>query len=317
MVPLPVVLRARGFRLYTQGGGRLVDLWQAGGRAVLGHNPAGVLRDLKNYANRGLFAPLPHSLERRLAKGLARLLPGRVFRFYPDQPSLCSALGTAGFSRGPFPDPAFIGAKPEPAENSFPGPSRTGPVPAAKPAARRGPELWRPFLEDAVNPPDFRTLPILVPLLPWPLAPWVLALDPALESRFPPPAPIPPVLLAAAARALYDLIAAGPQGGRPVYPRINQAVYRNSPGAAKPWRRRGIYLICHPLQSQAGGGDPSPVLPAPAESPGWESLFLRFLEGGFLIPPDPGEPLILPVVLSPGEEAKLAALLRETGGHSP
>jgi hypothetical protein len=34
------------------------------------------------------------------------------------------------------------------------------------------------------------------------------------------------------------------------------------------------------------------------------------LEEGFLIPPAPAEPLILPGILSPGEEAKLAALLQ-------
>jgi hypothetical protein len=38
-------------------------------------------------------------------------------------------------------------------------------------------------------------------------------------------------------------------------------------------------------------------------------LFSRFLENGFLIPPVPSHPLILPGILSPGEEAKLADLL--------
>jgi hypothetical protein len=288
MPPLPAVLRARGFRLYTQGGGRLVDLWQAGGRAVLGHNPAGVLRDLKNCAARGLFAPLPHPQERRLAKALSLLLPGRVFRFYTDRFSLYSALEAAGFPRpGPFPDPAF-----PPAGPTLPG----SPAP-------QGPALWRPFLEPAPGPED---PPLLAPLLPWSLAPWVLALDPALKDRFPPPDPIPPVLLAAAARSVYDLAAAGPQGGRPVYPQINRVLYRSSPDTPSPWRRRGIYLSSLSLQSPAGIHDPSLDPPA---SPGWDALFFRFLEGGFLIPPGPGEPLILPAVLSPGEEAGLAALL--------
>lgn len=282
MPPLPMVLRARGFRLYTQGGGRLVDLWQAGGRAVLGHNPAGVLRDLKNYAARGLFAPLPHPQERRLAKALSQLLPGRVFRFYTDRFSLYSALEAAGFPQsGPFPDPALLPA----------GPDRPAP---------RGPALWRPFLEPAAPGPE--APPLLVPLVPWPPAPWVLALDPALKDRFPPSDPISPALLAAAARSVYDLAAAGPQGGRPVYPRINRVLYRASSDTPSPWRRRGIYLSSLPLQSPAGTHDPSPA-------PGWDALFLRFLEKGFLIPPGPGEPLILPAALSPGEEAALAALL--------
>jgi hypothetical protein len=282
MVSLPVTLRARGFRLYTQGGGRLVDLWQAGGRAVLGHKPAGVLRDLKNCAARGLFAPLPHPQEGRLSRALARLLPGRVFRFYADRLSLRSALEAAGFPWVPFPDPAFGGG-------ALSG-QNAG-------SASPGPVLWRPFLD----PPEPGACPLLVPLLPWPLAPWVLALDAAPDAvveDLPPSDPLPPVLLAAAARSVYETIAAGQRGGRPVYPRINRALHRGG------WRRRGIYLSCPALQ----GGTAAPGSAAP--SPGWEDLFHRFLEGGFLIPPGSAEPLILPAVLSPGEEAKLAALLQ-------
>jgi hypothetical protein len=285
---LPVVLRARDFRLYTREAGRLVDLWQAGGRAVLGHNPPGVLRDLKNYASRGLFSPLPHPLEKRLAGALSRLLPGRAFRFYPDEASLRAALEAAGFPwPGPFPDPAL----------DPPGPGEAG-----DPAGRRGAELWRPFLEEgAGNPPDSGP-PLLVPVLPWPPAPWVLAVDPALEGRFPPSGPLSPALLAAAVRALYDLIALGPRGGRPPFPRISRVLGPPEKGAAaspSPWRLRGIYLRCPSLQAPAACGDPRD----------WEALFRRFLEGGFLIPPGPAEPLILPQALSPGEEAKLAALL--------
>jgi hypothetical protein len=40
----------------------------------------------------------------------------------------------------------------------------------------------------------------------------------------------------------------------------------------------------------------------------WTELFTFFLEAGVLLPPGREEPLILPGVLSAGEEAKLAAL---------
>ena len=56
---VPAVLRARNFRLYTAGGRRLVDLWLNGGAAVLGHTPPALLRELKNTASRGLYAPFP------------------------------------------------------------------------------------------------------------------------------------------------------------------------------------------------------------------------------------------------------------------
>jgi hypothetical protein len=163
--------------------------------------------------------------------------------------------------------------------------------------------LWRPFLE---NPALSPKAPILIPLLPWPLSPWVLALDKALDSRFAPSEPVSPVLLACATRGAYDLIAAP---GRPVYPKINHVLYNGSLRAAargtvptiSPWHCRGIYLTFLPLQG--------PAAPAEAATLTWETLFRRFLEGGFLIPPTPQDPLILPGALSPGEETRLAGLL--------
>jgi hypothetical protein len=288
---LPVVLRARDFRLYTQDGGRLVDLWQSGGRSILGHTPAGVSRELKNYTSRGLFSPLPHPQERRLVKALSRLIPGRAFRLYADRFSLTKALERAG-----FPPPA-----PSPPASSLPAsfPAASFPDPAFSPPPPAVPALWRPFLEPETPVRDQDQAPILIPILPWPLSPWVLALKPALEDRFAPSQPISPVLLAAATRAVYDLVAAGPLGGRPVYPRINHALYGNTPGPANPWRRRGPYLV----HASFTGTQPSP----PRQF--WETLFRNFLREGFLIPPDPAEPLILPGILSPGEEARLAALL--------
>jgi hypothetical protein len=273
---VPPVLRARDFRLYTQGGGRLVDLWQDGGRAVLGHTPRLVLRDLKNSGERGLFTGFPHPQEGRFLKALARLLPGRSFRLYADGASLSRSLEAAGF---PCPVP---GSCPDPA---FPGPAAGSVEPAVCLS------LWRPFLEDPAGPASAPTgeTPVLIPVLPWPLSPHVAAFSPGLEDRFPPSDIVSPALLAAATRGVYHLIAAGNRGGRPVYPKINRVLYdRQGRG---PWHCRGIYLT----PKDAGAG--------------WEMLFRRFLERGFLIPPGPGEPLILPGILSPGEEAKLASLI--------
>jgi hypothetical protein len=87
----PMVLRARGYRLYTQSGKRLIDLWLNGGAAVLGHTPANMLRELKNTASRGLYAPFPHFMENRFLKALSKLLPGRYFRFYAAPPLELSA----------------------------------------------------------------------------------------------------------------------------------------------------------------------------------------------------------------------------------
>ena len=109
-----------------------------------------------------------------------------------------------------------------------------------------------------------------------------------MDASFPTGEIIPPVLLAPAARALHDLLAAFKNGDRArrVYPRVEKAL------KGGPWRRRSIYLTIE------------------ADRENYAALFRRFLEGGFLIPPSPAEPLILPAAMSDGEEAKLAGLLK-------
>jgi hypothetical protein len=261
---IPGIRRARDFRLYTGEGRRLVDLWQLGGAALLGHKRPGVLRELKNTAERGLFAPLPHPLEGRLVKALTRLLPGRVFRVYAGEDALRRALAGAGFDgEAPFPDPALSPAPPE-----------------------GGLSLWRPFLGpvSVYDPASGCPEPeLLRPVLPWALAPPVLALDAALDGRFPPSDPVSPVILAGTVRSILDLLAA-PERGKVRFPRLEGALNRGG------WRRQGIYL--RP--------------PAGWSGPAYTGLFRRFLDRGFLVPPEEGLPLILPGLLSPGEEASLA-----------
>jgi hypothetical protein len=271
---VPPVLRARGFRLYTQGGRRLVDLWQYGGAAVLGHTPAGVLREMKNTAERGLFAPMPHPLEGCLLKALARLFPRRVFRLYDGEASFRRALGRAGYPSDIIPlDMAlFDTARPTDPDRETAGMLDQGLV------------LWRPFLEEPV-PELF--LPVLP--LPWISAPWALALSPSLaaERDFPPSDIISPVVLAAAVRGVCDLIAAGDRAN-PRFPKLEEVL------CAGPWSRRGIYL-CY-------GKAP--------DNDSYGELFRHFLDQGFLLPPSRNLPAILPGVLSPGEEARLAKLLK-------
>jgi hypothetical protein len=260
---LPQIRRARGFRLYTEDGRRLTDLWQSGGQAVLGHTPVGILRELKNAASRGLFAPLPSCYESRLLKALTRLFPGKAIRLYAGDSSLRRALALAGYdAAAPFLDPAF---------------------PAPPPQEKPLPLLWRPFLEAG----PFETAPLLVPALPLPLAgvPQTLVLDKNQEAAFPPSGQdyISPAILAATTRSLWDLIAALPERNVRKFPRLRAALKQS------PWTRRGIYLTL--------AGSPPGV---------YAALFRRFLANGFLLPPSPRSPLILPGEMSPGEEAALA-----------
>jgi hypothetical protein len=258
---LPPVLRARDFHLYLEGGRRLTDLWQIGGRAVLGHKQPQIIKELKNAAERGLFAPFPHHSERRFLKALAQLFSVSYngekycFRLYNSEKALEKALEIAGFSD-----------------------------------TEAEPSLWRPFMENKI------TRPLLVPVLPWAFTPPVLVLEESLNGRFAPGDLLPPVILLTGARAVYDLIAAGENGGRPKYHKINKALAKGN-----AWQQRGIYLYQKSFtheQDTVAHND-------------WSDLWKHFLEQGFLLPPSPKEPLILPGILSPGEEAKLAALLSE------
>jgi len=244
---IPQVLRARGFRLYLSNNQRLVDLWLCGGAAILGHTPANQLRELKNTASRGLFAPYPHFTENRLIKALLKLIPERVFRLYAAPPEELSAV-----------------------------------------------KLWRPYVNPD-NPFAADETRLLIPIIPgvqtWRGGlPFGLCIAAAQSeealSNLPPSDRLSPVLLSAAARGIHDIIAA-PQRGKPHFPKIAKALKTSR------WQRNGIYLTLKET-------------PAPSE---WETLFKRFLETGFLLPPSPFFPLILPGEMSDGEEAKLAAAL--------
>ena len=78
-VVVPPVRRARDYRLYTEDGRRLLDLYLDAGGALLGHRPELVGRALKNVAGRGLLGNLPSSYPARLRRLLRRALPGHAW----------------------------------------------------------------------------------------------------------------------------------------------------------------------------------------------------------------------------------------------
>ena len=270
MRQIPTITRARGFRLYLAKGSdcygnrRLIDLWLNGGAAVLGHTPANLLRELKNTASRGLYAPFPHFTEGRFVKALLKIFPEHNFRIYAAPPPELAVY---------FSDDTA--------------------------------KLWRPYV-DPVSPFAADDVPLFVPVLPgiqtWrnglPFGLCVVAVNPAcaeadnLLEHLPPGDVLSPILLAVAARGIYDLLAS-PQRARSAMPRVIKALQGSR------WERHGIYLT---LKDETGNK-------SCVTDQEWDALFQQFLEAGFLLPPNQSQPVILPGELSPGEEAKLATAL--------
>ena len=200
---VPSVLRARGFRLYTQDGRRLVDLWLNGGAAVLGHTPPNLLRELKNTASHGLYSPLPHFSESRYLKALSKLFPGRSFRLYAAPPPELTELFTSGAAKlwRPFIDPASPFAAEENASLLIP--------------ILPGIQSWRGDL---------------------PLGLCIAAAESENQLKQLPAGDIlPPLLLSIAARGVYDFLASQ-QRAESVLPRVVKSL------KASLWRRQGIYL---------------------------------------------------------------------------
>ena len=160
--------------------------------------------------------------------------------------------------------------------------------------------LWRPFTDPA-SPfaVEKNAPPFLVPVLPgiqlWrdelPLGLCAIAAESENQlAQLPEGDLLSPILLAVSARGTHDILAAQDRA-KLNFPHVAKVLHNN-----KTWRRQGVYL--YPKEKR--------------EYETWPVLFKKFLEAGFLLPPTPSQPLILPGELSAGEEAKLAAALSGT-----
>jgi hypothetical protein len=271
---LPPIKRARGYRLYTESK-RFVDLYLDGGRAILGHNAPNVLRELKNAADRSLFAPYPSYYTKRFEKALSLLFPGKTFAVYHSMEAVPAAIkdGTP-LIRPYMPCPAngaepFLALLPHPLAPTV---LVTNPQ-SGFTSSKGGVTGGGPPVEVAKPLGGFAS-GVLQSKTP--------RLDGALQGL---PLPISPVILALTTRAMYDVLH-NPERGTIVFKRVEEALF-NRPG---PWQREGIYIT--PKQKMTDTE--------------WERIFKRFLNAGFLIPPTRHDPLILPGELSPGEEKRLA-----------
>ena len=265
---LPPIRRARDYRLYGENGKRYLDLWQAGGRALLGHRSERVLTEFKNQISRGLLADLPSIHERRLVKTLALLMPGfREFRIYRSAESLLeavSSLGGHGFEVEELPDPAL---------------TETDGLPLA---------LWRPFLSEKESARPVEAAPlgdggrgptIAIPVLPFALsgAPAIAAFRDPPGVRALPSEVVSPALLVALTKSIHQLIR--------FHGQFTEHLWRSFD--APFWRRQGPYLVARGSREE------------------YAELFDRLLARGILISPRYPGPSIAPAIFTEGETKPL------------
>lgn len=67
---VPAIRRARGWRLYTENGLRILDFYQDEGRGIMGWKADGATRLAKALLDKGLTAPYPSMWQKRLEKAV-------------------------------------------------------------------------------------------------------------------------------------------------------------------------------------------------------------------------------------------------------
>ena len=182
---VPPITRARGYRLYDNRGRRLLDLYQAGGAALIGHRGSSLTGAIKTVASRGLLLDLPSIYGLRLLKALSRRYPG--YGEVHIVSSMSAALDLISSAMG-----RHISAR----EIADPALGQTGDV-----------CLDRPFLTP--SPAGGPSALVLIPVLPFRIGggPIVLCLKQPLPASRSPHGhtPLSPLLLSGALRALHDL----------------------------------------------------------------------------------------------------------------
>ena len=275
------VRRCRDYHLYTADGKRYLDMYLNGGRALLGHKPAGLSLILKTEIQKGLMAEVPTAFSRRLEKALLRLAtaaprkespprggsPGAVFRLrlyanFDRALTAAAALLGKSFTEQDIAEPFF--------------------------ASPGDPVYFRPC-----TTVDYTRFPVLFPVLPFPAG---FAPQPLLykDVQGQPPASdaVSPLLAAGLTRLAENLSSAAEElqtGGE--FPDIWKEW--RLPG----WTRFGCYCFRTTSENYA-------------------HLANRFFAAGLIISPAPGRPTILPRLFSPGEQRLVERLCSETFGRN-
>ncbi len=213
---VPLIRRARGYRLYDHRGTRLLDLWRDGGGALLGHRAGASVTLMKSVLSQGLLTAVPSVWEGRLVRMIASISPlHRAVRLFS---SPARALEAAS---------RFLGMRVE--QSGVHDPAIHDP-PSCPPRAA----LWRPFLADAL-PADQGC--IILPVLPLAVCGAPAAVCFPDEPEEDPGADhLPGVLLAGAFSALSILR----RRGEPTF--AVSVPVQEALDATRGWARRGPYV---------------------------------------------------------------------------
>lgn len=259
---LPPVRRARGYRLYTDGG-RFLDFWQAGGGAFLGHSPSGLGKALKAEIDRGLFATVATHRPKGLEQALGALLAGWTFTPYAD---LSRALAAVSRISGE-------------------APSSVGDPGCALSPHGAGIALWRPLIDGTPSIEGY-----LLPILPGMHATTAVLLgvpNPADQAPdYRPPGPgdrLSPIDLTLLTHGALLLARALDATGKPPANEISLRDAGAKDSLAAIWDLRGPYLTPRCAKSD------------------YDQMFDIYFKNGFYIAPRYPGPSILPAHCSQGE----------------
>ncbi|MQY77542.1 MAG: aminotransferase class III-fold pyridoxal phosphate-dependent enzyme [Spirochaeta sp.] len=181
---LPPIKRARGYRLYDYNQRVYLDLYQEGGRAILGHRAFRLTTVIKDVISKGTIFDLPSIYTKRLEQALRRRFPEFPYVYLAASPE--GALRTAAL---------YLGR--EISSSDICDPFRR--------TERRGDILRRyPLVKDAQAEEG---VSVLMPVIPFSMggSPSVLCFRHGPPEGFPLSETISPVILAGALRALNDL----------------------------------------------------------------------------------------------------------------
>lgn len=205
---IPLIYRARDYRLYDERGNRYLDFFQNGGRALLGHRPGNCFSELKNVLSKGIVFEAPSVYSGRLRRAVGELLPAYPYiRVYEHQLRTAEVLRSLGLIRQ---------------DEEISDPLLADEIPSVS--------LWRPFLGD-----NFSLPPVVAPVLPFPgrFVPSLLCFADDPGKAVPESEICSPLLLAGLTRIVYDLLKFIRDCDREGWKRFDLPF----------WKRHGPYLL--------------------------------------------------------------------------